>query len=64
MNQYSIECTNTIENFNNLTSGVKLQDKKNLKLLCAPLFLKAIESTLNLKLENLILMGNCLKEID
>jgi hypothetical protein len=53
-----------LDEFNNLTPGVKLLTKNNLTLLGAPIFPEAIESILQPKLEKLILMANRLKEID
>ena len=47
-----------------MTPGVKLQNKNNLTLLGSPIFPEAIESILEPKLENLILMATRLKEID
>ena len=58
------ECKNALDTFNNVTPGVKLLNKANLKLLGAPIFPEAIDSILEPKLENLILMANRLKEID
>ena len=60
----SLLCKHSPNLFNAIMEGIKIVDKKELKLLGAPIFPEAIESVLDPKIENLALMTERLKQID
>ena len=57
-------CKHSPNLFNAIMEGIKVIDKKELKLLGAPIFPEAIESVLDPWIENMALMTERLKQID
>ena len=64
INPNSIDCSEALNEFRQITEGIKLVEKEDLTLLGAPIYVEGIEKALKPKLDDLELMVNRLAEID